>query len=308
MEVRHLFLLREISVRGTLAAVAEATHRTPSAVSQQLRTAERELGVTLAEPVSRGLRLTAEGLLLAESADEVGRVLAEVQARLESRLGEPGGEVSIGTLPSAGEALLPQLLTRLRDTAISVDVRDFDLEEEAFARQTLDHDLVIAHSLTGDVPSGASNLVCRVLAREPLDVALPAGHPLAGKDTLVPEDLVGTTWIAVPTGFPFDSVLLAVEAMTGTQLTRRMRLVDNRLVESMVAVGEGLALLPRFTTRPHPATVLRPLTGVNAERSIVALARPDHYARRAVRRVADLLADVGAQLMASSPAARGSED
>ncbi|HMC02910.1 MAG TPA: LysR family transcriptional regulator, partial [Cellulomonadaceae bacterium] len=78
MEVRHLFLLREIAVRGTLGAVAEATHRTPSAVSQQLRTAERELGVKLVEPVSRGLRLTAEGLLLAESADEVGRVLAEV--------------------------------------------------------------------------------------------------------------------------------------------------------------------------------------------------------------------------------------
>jgi DNA-binding transcriptional LysR family regulator len=82
-----------------------------------------------------------------------------------------------------------------------------------------------------------------------------------------------------------------------------MRLVDNRLVESMVAVGEGLALLPRFTTRPHPATVLRPLSGVNAQRSIVALARPDHYARRAVRTVADLLADVGAQLMAPTPAA-----
>src|SRR5665647_686310 len=289
MEVRHLFLLREIAVRGTLAAVAEATHRTPSAVSQQLRTAERELGVKLVEPVSRGLRLTAEGLLLAESADEVGRILAEVEGRLQARLGKPGGEVSIGTLPSAGEALLPHLMTRLRGSSITVDVRD--------------HDLVIAHSLTGDVPSGAAGLVCRVLAREPLDVALPADHPLTSKAELHPEDLVGTTWIAVPAGFPFDSVLLAVEAVTGEQLTRRMRLVDNRLVESMVAVGEGLALLPRFTTRPHPETVLRPLSGVNAQRSIVALARPDHYARRAVRTVADLLADVGADLMHPPPTA-----
>jgi DNA-binding transcriptional LysR family regulator len=301
MEVRHLFLLREIAVRGTLAAVAEATHRTPSAVSQQLRTAERELGVKLVEPVSRGLRLTAEGQLLAESADEVGRVLAEVEGRLQARLGKPGGEVSIGTLPSAGEALLPHLMTRLRGSAITVDVRDFDLAEEAYAQQTLDHDLVIAHSLTGDVPSGAEGLVCRVLAREPLDVALPAGHPLASQAELHPEDLVGTTWIAVPAGFPFDSVLLAVEAVTGEPLTRRMRLVDNRLVESMVAVGEGLALLPRFTTRPHPDTVLRPLSGVNAHRSIVALARPDHYARRAVRTVADLLAVVGADLMHPTP-------
>ena len=302
MEVRHLFLLREIAVRGTLAAVAEATHRTPSAVSQQLRTAERELGVALVEPVARGLRLTAEGLLLADSADEVGRVLADVTARLESRLGTPGGRVSIGTLPSAGEALLPTLMARLRGSAITVDVRDFDLAEDAYALQTLDHDLVIAHSLAGDVPSGAENLVCRVLAREPLDVALPAGHPLASKGPLVPADLIGTSWIAVPAGFPFDSVLLAVEAVTGTHLTRRMRLVDNRLVEAMVGAGEGLALLPRFTTRPNPTIVLRPLSGVNSQRAIVALARPDHYARRAVRTVADLLADIGSSLVHATPA------
>lgn len=296
MEVRHLMLLREIAGRGTLAAVAAATHRTPSAVSQQLRTAERELGVKLVEPVSRGLRLTAEGQLLADSADEVARVLAEVQARLEARMGQPGGAVSIGTLPSAGEALLPHLVERLRGSAITVDVRDFDLAEADFAARTLDHDLVIAHSATGDVPAGAEGLVCRVLAHEPLDVALPVGHELAGRAELWPEDLVGTTWIAVPRGFPFDSVLLAVEAVTGRPLTRRLRLVDNRLVESLVAAGEGLALLPRFTTRPHPGTVLRPLAGVNARRALVALARPDHFARRAVRTVVDHLERIGREL------------
>lgn len=299
MEVRHLLLLREIAVRGTLAAVAEATHRTPSAVSQQLRTAERELGVKLVEPVSRGLRLTAEGQLLADRADKVATVLAEVEAELESRLGEPGGQVSVGTLPSAGEALLPGLMRRLRGSAITVDVHDFDLSEAGFAARTLDHDLVIAHSAAGDIPAGAEGLVCRVLAHEPLDVALPAGHPLAARVELTASDLVGTTWVAVPQGFPFDSVLLAVEAVTGQPLQRRLRLIDNRLVEAMVAAGEGLALLPRFTTRPHPGTVLRPLVGVHVRRALVALARPDHYARRAVRTVADLLAETGAEVTRS---------
>lgn len=296
MEVRHLLLLREIAVRGTLAAVAEATHRTPSAVSQQLRTAERELGVRLVEPVSRGLRLTAEGQLLADRADRVATVLAEVESELASRLGEPGGPVSIGTLPSAGEALLPGLVRRLRGGAITLDVQDFDLSEAGFAARTLDHDLVIAHSAAGDVPAGAEGLVVRVLAHEPLDVALPAGHPLAQRAALEASDLVGTSWIAVPPGFPFDSVLIAIETANGQPLQRRMRLIDIRLVESLVAAGEGLALLPRFTTRPHPGTVLRRLDGVPARRALVALARSDHYARRAVRTVVDLLEQVGADL------------
>lgn len=300
MEVRHLLLLRELSVRGTLAAVATATHRTPSALSQQLRTAERELGVRLVEPAARGIRLTSAGQVLADGADDVARALERVQAELDATTGAPRGTVSVGTLPSAGEALLPAVFTRLRGTAIDLTVEDYDLAETDYAARTLDSDVVVAHSLTGDVPAGAEGLACRVLVREPIDVALRADHPLAARRTLTPADVVDATWVGVPVGYPFDTVLLAVEAVTGRPLERRIRLRDNRLVESLVAAGEGLALLPRFTTRPRAPVVLRPLSGVRSSRSIVALSRPDRAARLAVRTVVQLLADVGAELAATS--------
>lgn len=296
MEVRHLELLRELGVRGTLAAVAEATHRTPSAVSQQLRTAEREVGVALVEPVGRGLRLTAEGQLLADSADEVCGVLAQVQSRLDASRGAVRGRVSIGTLPSAGSALVPGLLRRLAGTEVELDLDDFDLAEADYAARTLDVDVVVAHSLAGDVPAGAEGLVSRVLAREPIDVAVPAGHPLAGRSVLRAADLAGTEWIGVPVGYPFDTILRAVELRLGESLTRRVRLRDNRLVEALVGEGVGLALLPRFTTPAVEGLRLLPLEGVPARRSIVALCRPDRYARRAVRAVVDGLAEVGREL------------
>lgn len=333
MDVRHLELLRELSVRGTLAAVAEATFRTPSALSQQLRTAERELGVPLVERVGRGLRLTVEGQLLADGADEVCSAVAALTARLDAARGEPSGLVSIGTLPSAGAALLPGLLDRLAGGAIRLDLDDFDLAEADFAARTLDADVVIAHSLTGDVPAGAEGLVARVVAREPIDVALPVGHPLAERARLRPSDVADQPWIGTPVGYPFDTILTAIERQLGRPLRRTCRVRDNRLAEELVKAGQGLALLPRFTTRqsahqssaaaqadpaqaglapadpasegPQEAArgrvasagiVLRPLGGVHAERSVVALCRPGRYARRAVRTVVDLLADVGAGL------------
>lgn len=47
--------------------------------------------------------------------------------------------------------------------------------------------------------------------------------------------------------------------------------------------------MPRWTTRPHPALVLRPLSGVHAVRRIDVLHRPERVARRAVRTVLDEL-------------------
>lgn len=303
MNVAHLELLRELSIRGSLAAVASATHRTPSALSQQLRTAERELGVKLVERVGRGLRLTPEGELLASCADEVCAVLADVRARLDAARGHPRGSVRIGGLPSAGAALLPPLVRRLRSSDIELDLDDFDLAEADYAPRTLDFDIVIAHSFTTEFPAGSDGLVRRVLAYEPIDVALPSEHPLCAHEHLTPDLLRGTTWIGVPEGYPFDTILLTVERANGETLRRLVRIKDNQLVAELVRCGAGLALLPRFTTQPGRGLTLRPLRGVRSHRTLTALSRPDRYARLAVRVVVDHLASIGAGLSAGAAAA-----
>ena len=65
---------------------------------------------------------------------------------------------------------------------------------------------------------------------------------------------------------------------------------------AIVAAGGGIALLPRWTTRPHPGVVLRPLSGVRARRHIDLLQRPEASARRAVRTVAEQVRLAAAQV------------
>lgn len=295
MELRHLELIRQLAARGSLSAVAEATHRTPSAVSQQLRTAERELGLKLVEPLSRGVRLTDAGQLLADGAEDISRRVAELRAKLDASVGEPRGTVSIGTLPSAGEALLPRLLRRLRGTGITVHLDDFDLAEAEFASQTLDADIVIGHSIPGEAPQGSQGLISTLLVKEPLDLAVAEGHPLAAHPVITPEEAAGHPWIGVPEGYPFDAIPTAIEQLTGVSIKRVVHLRDNHLVESLVAEDLGVALLPRFTARPRAGVMLRPITGIDARRSIVALSRPERYARLAVQRVTQHLAAIGTE-------------
>ncbi len=294
MEIRHLELLRELRDRGSLAAVARATHRTPSALSQQLRTAERELGVQLVEPVSRGIRLTSAGELLAEGASDIMERLAALRAELDASTGEPRGTVSVMTLSSAAEPLLPGLVQQMSGTAITLELSDF-LSMDVFAPRTSDADVVIGHTTTGP-PADVQGLNVTLLAQEPLDVAVPPGHPLAGRDELTPEDVAAHPWVGAPEGYPFDAVPAAVEQATGRPVDRRFRLRDNRTVEVLVAEGAGLGVLPRFSARIRPEVRLIPLTGVRAERAILALSRAERYVRQAVQTVTEALRREGERL------------
>lgn len=297
MDIRHLELLRDLRERGSLAAVAAATHRTPSALSQQLRTAQRAAGTRLVEPDGRRLRLTDAGELLADGADEVAAALARVGSRLEAHRGQPVGTVRIAGLPSGMTALLPRVFAALADSSVTLEVTDMDLAEHDYASAVADADIVVAHSLTSDVPTGTEGLRRTVLLREPLDVALPEGHPLAARDVLHPWDVVDETWIGVPEHFPFDTVLQRIGDATGSTITPRLRMRDNQLIAALVAAGEGLALLPRFTTRPGDGISLRPLTGVVSARWIVGLSRPDRAERTAVRLVIRRLVEAGEALI-----------
>jgi DNA-binding transcriptional LysR family regulator len=297
--VRHLELLRELSDRGSLVAVAAATHRTPSALSQQLRTAERDLGVRLVEPDGRGIRLTPAGRLLAAGAADVATSISRVQRELDELRGEPTGVVRIGALPSAAEVLLPPLFVALESGGMTLELDDLDIAGPDFAGRTADFDVVIAHSMSAR-PPGADGLLVVPLAREPLDVAVPATHRLAGQREVRAADLAGEPWIGVPLGYPFDDLRIAIENRAGAKLDVRLRVRDNRLVEALVAAGQGVAILPRWTTRPRADLVTLQLADVRSSRTHLALARPDRAERAAVGVVLRHLREIGARTTTSS--------
>ncbi|WP_112134369.1 LysR family transcriptional regulator [Glycomyces dulcitolivorans] len=285
MDVRHLDLLRELALRGSVTEVAHATHRTPSAVSQQLKAAQREFGMVLVEPSGRGLRLTEAGRVLAGGGAEVAAALERVRARWDSFRGEPSGTVTVAVLPSAGTFLLPEVMRELEGSAIELRCSDFDIAEAEFAALAADNDIVVAHSFTGVRPEGTAPLHVEPLAREPLDVAMAADHPLAAKESVRTEDLVDCEWIGVPKGYPFDHVLGSIEQATGVSLRVSQRIRDNRLVEALVAASRRVAVLPRFTTPTGAGLVLREIEDVPTRRHITAILRADRAERLAVGRV-----------------------
>ena len=179
MDVRRLELLRELADRGTITAVAAATHRTASAVSQQLKLLEAEAGVPLTDKEGRGIRLTGAGRALAETARRIAVAIESAEALWSEYKQTPTGTVTLSTFPTAGQMLLPGALSALEsEPALRLLVTDQDLPLADFAELTPDFDIVLADSQ--GVPShwNERGLTTVHLMTEPFDVALPAGHPL----------------------------------------------------------------------------------------------------------------------------------
>ena len=292
MDVSQLALLRELADRGSVTEVAAALGKSPSAVSQQLKTLQRQVGVVLVERVGRGVRLTDAGHALAASSVRISTAMAEAEAVWNAYRGEATGTVRVATFFSASELFVPGLLSRLHDhPGILLDVDDRDMSQDDFAALAADYDIVLAHRSDDALPPEGSVLNIVPLVREPLDVAVPLDHPLAGRPGVTVADVIGEGWITVPADFPLDRVLTAMAVRAGVPPRIVYRTTHLPLIENLVATGHGIALLPRYTSRERGAGRYRllPLVDFRAGRHIEALMRPDRAARLAVRVVVDAL-------------------
>lgn len=290
MDPHHLRLLRELGERGSVAAVARALHITPSAVSQQLNTLQRSARVPLTERRGRRLVLTEAGRALAAAAVEVMAALDRASRAVGDYLDAPDAPVRVAAFHSAGLTWFAPLIDRLAEIGgPPVCLSDEDVAHADFPALVGDHDLVVAHRLAHSPPWPSGRLTVTPLIWEPLYVAMPAGHPLAGRDPLTAADVAGAPWISVHRGFPLAGVLTAIGAAAGRPLNVTHRINDFTVAASVVASGAALALLPGRTTVPDPRLALRPLADLPAGRHIDVLARPEALHRAAVRTVLEAL-------------------
>jgi DNA-binding transcriptional LysR family regulator len=299
MDARQLQILRELGERGSVGAVAEALYVTPSAISQQLRLLQRSIPVALTEKAGRRLVLTDAGRALAVAAAEVDLALARAQRAVDAFVEGPGGPVRVAGFHSAAASFFPALLEKFSASGPPLEFGDEDVAQADFPALTGDYDVVLAHRLDHTTPWPAS-VTAKPLLHEPLDVALPEGHPLAAKDHLLPADVAGERWITVREGFPLLATIDAIGAAAGRQLEIAHRINDFRVAAAIVAADGGVALIPRWTSGSLEGVVLKPLRGVRARRHVDALHRPERAIRHSVKQVLAELRRTAKQIQAAA--------
>ncbi|WKG09867.1 LysR family transcriptional regulator [Nocardia sp. PE-7] len=284
--IERLRILRELADRGTVAAVAEVLSMTPSAVSQQLKVLAREAGVALLEPDGRRVRLTDAGQALVLRADDVLAAMERATAEMAHYRGSPRGQVRVASFPSGAALLLPPVLATLAAGGVELVAGDEDLPPSEASKLLADYDIVLTHRDERAPSLSAPRLAARVLMREPIDVVVAPNHPLAGRSSVRPEELADETWVSVRGGFPVDDVLESIATVTGVRPRIAQRLNEFRVIETLVASGYGVALMPRYAVA-HPDLSVLPLAGVRAARIYEIITRPQAHRSPAVATVLD---------------------
>jgi DNA-binding transcriptional LysR family regulator len=247
IDLRRLRLLRELRDRGTVTAVAAATHLTSSAVSQQLALLAKESGATLLEPHGRRVRLTDAARLLLHHADVLFAQLELAQTELEAFVAGAAATVRLDCFATAIPALAVPVSRRLAETAprltLSVHEADTELSLDRLLRDETD----IVVGLDGEVRVDDPRFSRTPLLVDPMDVVLPAGHPQAHTPELRLADLAGEPWILPPAGLCRD---IAERECAAAGFTPRVAHTADTYesVYALVRGGLGVALAPRMHT------------------------------------------------------------
>ena len=286
LDPRRLLTFREVARRRSFSRAAEELSLTQSAVSQQVAALERQVGLTLMQRGRGGVQLTPAGERLLEHASAVAARLEVAGRQLEALASRERRELRIGAFPSALATILPAAVARLvaRDADVDVRLTEGRLDDLVAGVRGGDLHAALCFQDAAEPRREHEGTRRRELVDEPMVLALPPRHRLAGRRALRLTDLAGDAWV-VPSrdglvaracraaGFePRITILtsdpLAIRAVVhaGLAVTMTSRLLAGELHGLHIAAVDGTAprravyaLLPDAGARPLELALLHEL-------------------------------------------------
>src|SRR5512132_3994762 len=240
LDPRRLRVLREVAVRGSFSVAVAAL--------------ERETGPRLVERGVRPVRLTEAGMALLAHAEAVLARLDEAQQELGEIAGLRRGRLRLASFPTAIATLVPRAIALFSQRHPDVNLTVLDDHGQGLvprlARWELDLALIYEHAA---LPAPDVQLELTHLLDDPFELVLPDGHPLTRRAPVALEELADATWIGGTPDGAYARIVLHSCRAAGFEPRVAFGSDDYNAVQAFVAVGLGIAVLPRLALMvPRP--------------------------------------------------------
>lgn len=256
--------LQLVAWHGTVTAAAHALHYTPSAVSAQLKSLSAEIGVDLLERTGRQVQLTASGRLLLDFTQELSTRWEQMHGELLRTTERTPGSLRLCGFSTAAANLLPRVATEVMAAHPQTRVRIIEADpDECFELLLADAADLAVVVTTDRLPRlDDPRFEQQPLARDPLDLLLPANHRFAGAVSVPLADLAHDDWIMDHPGRPNYQLVMTSCLSAGFNPTVAHEIVEWDTGAALTHAGLGVCLIPRLARLPHGFDVVRvPLRG-----------------------------------------------
>jgi DNA-binding transcriptional LysR family regulator len=270
VNLQQLRYVLAVAETRSFTRAADGLFVVQSALSQQVRKLEDELGVQLFNRTTRSVSLTQAGEVLLPLLREVIAGVDQIAVDARALKGTVAGRLTVGMMEIPSEsldvaALMATFHTRYPDVTVTLRSGGSDLLVQATRDRKLDVAVV-----GSDIGRSSDRLSYDHLFSESLVAVLPVGHPLAGEPSVALSELAELTFIDFPPGYGLrretDRGFAGVRRRVAFEVTR----VDE--VIHFVCQNLGVALLPESVARTraesNPMLVLLPVRGAVLRREV----------------------------------------
>lgn len=195
MELRVLKYFLMTAREENITKAAGLLHITQPTLSRQLMQLEDELGVKLFNRSNHNIKLTEDGMLLRRRAQEIISLAEKTKEEFSGSNGELAGEVSIGCGETRNMNFLSARIAQFREQNPLVRFNIFTANADDI-KERIEKGLIDLGLMMEPVDISRYEFV-RMPMREQWAVMVKKDSPLAQKEFVTPQDLIGVPLIFV---------------------------------------------------------------------------------------------------------------
>jgi DNA-binding transcriptional LysR family regulator len=293
MELRQLRYFRAIARAGSFSAAAAGEFVVQSALSQQIRKLEEELGVKLFERTTRSVGLTREGARLLELTDRVLDDVELVVAEADALRGVVRGKVAVGMMECPPAGLDMAVLLRdfhVDHPGVEVALRSGGSDRMLDEVRSGELDLAILGLPPSPLPE---RLKARTLLVEDLVGLVEVDHRLSGRARA--SALADEVFVDFPPGYGLREQVDHCFAEAGVERQVGFEVVRVEEMIRFATLGLGIAVLPRSIAAAIGRRARRPrvidISGADLRRTVALVHRQEGPQSAAARAFFDLAAE-----------------
>ena len=221
-----------------------------STLSKSIDALEKELGLPLFEKKGRNVQLTKYGVILRDYVQKSFNNIDTGIQLIRSLSGSETGSIYIASIFTMGANYFPSIISSYTQAHPNVQINYHQKATEAILDEVLSGQLDLG--FTGEFPSSNeySELNKEVVLSEELNLIVPEGHPLSGRESVAFEEIAGETFIGwnKDTGIYRSINQVLEQSGRSTDLNYTFWVTEDSTLVGFVRQGLGLGLIPNTPT------------------------------------------------------------